>query len=199
MNERRLYQRLNLTRPLEGSLDGITVRIVDVSAIGAQVELEDQTLPPRGKLRFRWRDQDVALDAQVVRSTEDRAGLNFLGDDELLRKLIAESASEVLAAQQANSAGERELNVIATDEVGEQTLTAASAGLRAKGWVMYTLTADGWKRRKSMLPDQPPDGFTVSAAEPEDQVQLLCQTYQHGDADARTMTRLLAELSAASV
>ena len=199
MDERRQYQRLNLTKPLEGSLDGIAVRIVDVSAIGAQVELEDQTLPPRGKLRFRWRDQDVELQTQVVRSSEDRAGLNFVEDDELLRKLIAESASEVLAAQQANMAGHRELNVISTDDIGEETLTAASAGLGAKGWVMYTLAPEGWKRRKSMLPDQPADGFTVSAAEPEDQIELLCQTYEHGDHDARSMTRLLAELSAASV
>ena len=50
-----------------------------------------------------------------------------------------------------------------------------------------------------MLPDQPENGFTVSAAEPDDQVELLCQTYESGDEESRRLTRLLAELSAASV
>lgn len=199
MDERRLYQRLNLTKPLDGELDGIAVRIVDVSANGAQVELEDQTLPPRGKLRFRWRDEEVTLDAQVVRNSEDRAGLHFLEDDETLRRLIAQSAAEVLAAQQANMAGERERNVISSDDVGELTLTAASAGLGAKAWLTFTLGPSGWKRRKSLLPDQPEDGFTVSASEPDEQIDMLCKTYESGDDEAKRMIRMFAELSAASV
>jgi hypothetical protein len=197
--ERRVYQRLNLTKPLDGSYGDLPVRIVDVSATGAQVELSERTLPPRGRLRFRWREQVVEIESEVVRSDEDRAGIHFVEESETLRDLIAQSATEVLAAQQANMEGDRARNVIATDDVGEETLTAASAGLGAKGWTMFTLGPNGWKRRRSMLPDQPEHGFTVSAAEPDDQVELLCQTYEHGDEEARRMTRLLAELSAASV
>jgi hypothetical protein len=197
--ERRVYQRLNLTRPIDGSYGDTTVRIVDVSATGAQVEISDQTLPPRGRLRFRWRDHDVEIEAEVVRSTEERAGIHFVEDSEQLRTLLAQSASEVLAAQQANMEGDRARNIIATEDVGEQTLTAASAGLRAKGWTTLTLGPNGWKRRRSLLPDQPDNGFTVSSSEPDDQVELLCQTYENGDEEARRLTRLLAELSAASV
>jgi hypothetical protein len=194
-----VYQRLNLTKPLDGWYGDRAVRILDVSATGAQLEMTEHELPPQGRLRFEWRDQEVAIECETIRSNDDRAGIHFVEDSELLRHLLADSAKEVLAAQQANLDGDRARNVIATDDVGDETLTAASAGLRAKGWTMFTLTDKGWKRRKSMLPDQPENGFTVSAAEPDDQIELLCQTYEHGDEASRSLTRLLAELSAASV
>ena len=92
-------------------------------------------------------------------------------------------------------AGQRELNIIA----GEETLTTASAGLRGSGYVSWTLEPAGWKRRKSLLPDQPDTGFTVSASEPEDQVAMLRKTYENGDEEQRRLTRLLAELSVATV
>jgi hypothetical protein len=47
------------------------------------------------------------------------------------------------------------------------------------------------------IADQPADGFTIAAGETEDQVALLCQTYESGDEEARRMTRMLAELSVA--
>lgn len=112
----------------------------------------------------------------------------------MLWELISESAEELLRAQRANMEGNRESNV-----VGEQTLTSASAGLGASGYVVWTLTGDGWKKRRALLGDQPDDGFCVSAAEPADQVELLRQTWETGDEETRRMTRLLAELSAASV
>jgi len=46
-----------------------------------------------------------------------------------------------------------------------------------------------------LLPDQPEDGFTVSANEAQDQIDLLCRTYEGGDADAKNMTRMIAGLT----
>ena len=61
----------------------------------------------------------------------------------------------------------------------------------------YRLNADGWKHRRSLLPDQPPDGFTIHANVSSEEVDLLCRTYETGDAEARRLTRLMAELSVA--
>ncbi|GAC1396238.1 MAG: hypothetical protein NVSMB68_13020 [Thermoanaerobaculia bacterium] len=101
----------------------------------------------------------------------------------------------MLRAPEANMEGDRQRNIIS----GDETLTTASAGLRAAGFVTWTLLPDGWKRRKSLLPDQPENGFTLAASEPEDQVALLRNTYENGDEEARRITRLLAELSVATV
>jgi hypothetical protein len=79
--------------------------------------------------------------------------------------------------------------------VGDQTLTAASARAHPGSFVTWTLGDDGWKTHRSRLPDQPPNGFTVSAGEPEEQIALLCRTYESGDTQARHLTRMLAELS----
>ena len=44
-------------------------------------------------------------------------------------------------------------------------------------------------------PDQPMDGFTVSARESKEQVQMLCDTYANSDYEGRKMIRKMAELA----
>ena len=166
--------------------------VVEVSASGAKI-VHDEELPmgSRGLLRFSWRGQDLEILSQITRSEGARSGVHFLEKNAEARALIADSANEVLRAQEANAAGDRARNV-----VGDETLTAASAGLRgASGFLQYHLTAAGWKCHRALLPDQPEDGFTVSANESQDQIDLLCSTYQTGDDEAKRMTRMIAELS----
>ncbi len=196
-DERREFQRLLLTRPIGGSFGDTKVRIVDVSATGAHVEVDSElALGDTGPLRFTWRDSLVTIPAEIVRVSDGQAGLKFTEDSSLLRDLIARSASDVLRAQLANMTGQREQNFL----VGDETLTASSARLLGStSYVSMIFEAGAWKRRKSLLPDQPPDGFTVSAAEADDQVALLCDTYAKGDEHQRNLTRLLAELSCATV
>ena len=194
--ERREYQRLALTKPLAGRFIRMKIRLLDVSATGALIE-SDTEMPTgkRGTLTFTWRKHKVSIKAEAVRTVSDQAGLKFTEDSDQLRRLIAQSATEVLRAQEANMEGDRLRNIIS----GDETLTSASAGLRAAGYVTWTLQPEGWKSRKSLLPDQPENGFTLAASEPEDQVALLCKTYENGNEEQRRLTRLLAELSVATV
>jgi len=188
-DERRQFQRLSLAEPLDGWFGDWPVRLLDVSAVGALLEA-DEPLPAgaRALLRFFWRGREVEVTAETVRAN----ALAFVDDAPLLRELIAISATELLRAQEANATGSREENI-----VGEHTLTTASAGVRVSGYVTWTLETGGWKVRPSLLRDQPPNGFTVSASEAADQIALLCRTYETGDAEARRLTRMLAELSVA--
>ena len=191
-----MFQRLHLTQPLKARFGKTPVSLVDVSATGALLQDGGDTeLGLQKVLRFDWRNEKVAIKAETVRTEEGRVGVKFLEDSELLRRLIAESATEVLRAQQANVDGNREMNV-----VGEETLTSVSAAMRSgQGFVSYIFEDGKWTKRRALLADQPENGFTVAAGEPEDQVALLCQTYERGDADARRLTRLLAELSVAGI
>ena len=190
--ERRAFQRLNLTRPLDGWFGDYPVRLLDVSVSGALVDLEEPLEDhARGLLRFFWNGEEVEVTAEIARADNQRLGLKFIDGSDTLRRLIATSVTELLTAQQANAEGNREQNVI-----GDATLTSASERLgRPLTFTTWFFRDGAWKHRPSLLPDQPSDGFTIASSEPEEQVEMLCRTYENGDDEARRLTRLLAELS----
>lgn len=190
-DERRAFQRLTLTQPLDGWFGDFAVRLVDVSASGAQIE-HDDPIPAdaRGLLRFFWRGNEVEILAETARLIEQqRMGVRFLEESEPLRALLASSAAEVLRALEANARGDRAANV-----VGEETLTSAWR-TQVTGYVCWIFENDRWHPHPSSDPEQPENGFTISAGESDEQVEMLRRTYETGDAEARKMTRMLAQLS----
>ncbi len=191
-DERRHFQRLALVEPIDGWFGDFAVRLVDVSATGALIEYEE-AIPAdaRALLRFYWRGEDVEVMAETVRTKASRSGLHFLEENDALRRLIANSATEMLVALEANARGDRDTNL-----VGDETLTAAWRR-PASGYIRWIFDPPSWTSEHSATADQPPNGFTIAAAEPEEQVALLCRTYESGDAEARKLTRMLAELSVA--
>ena len=193
-DERREFQRLNLSRPIDAWLGDFAVRLVDVSATGAQIESDEEIAEgSRANLNFWWRDQQIEVTSDVIRTADGRCGLRFVEESPLLRRLIAESATELLRAQEANAMGDRARNVIS----GDATLTAASARI-ADHFIVWNLEEDGvWKHRASLVSEQPPNGFTISAAESPDQVAMLRSSYESGDDEARRLITMLAELSVA--
>jgi hypothetical protein len=191
-DERRRYQRLALVEPLDGWFGDYAIRLIDVSATGALIEC-DEPIPSdaRALLRFFWRGIEVEIVAETARADEQRSGLHFVEENADLWALIADSATELLHALEANARGDRAANI-----VGDQTLTSAMHA-HASGYVTWSLGADGWSSRAAEQPQQPEDGFTISAGEPAEQVEMLQRTYELGDDDAKRMTRMLAELSVA--
>ena len=191
-DERRKYQRLHLTKPVDGWFGEYPVRLLDVSALGARIETDEEIpIGARGLLRFFWRDRQLEIMAETIRTETDLAGLRFLDDSESLRELLATSATDLLRAQEANLRGDRARNILRDDE----TLTAASAGAAMLGYLQFSLENGVWIRRRVFIPEQPSEGFTVAASEPAEQIEMLCKTYEAGDAETRRMTRLFAELS----
>jgi hypothetical protein len=193
-DERRQFQRLTLTEPLDGWFGDYAIRLADVSATGALIEHDDAIDPEsRGLLRFFWRGTEVEILAETVRRDDHHTGIHFLEESETLRQLIAVSATEMLLALEANARGDRQANI-----VGEETITSAWAA-KSIGYVQWTLTPSGaWKSQRSLLPDQPENGFTIAAGEAAEQVALLRSTYESGNEESRRLTRMLAELSVAA-
>ncbi len=98
---------------------------------------------------------------------------------------------QIRRAQEANAAGDRVRNIIDVDA----TLTAASELQPTDTFLTFHFSESGWKRRRSLLPDQPEDGFTVRASVPPEEIEVLCRTYEQGDDESRRLTRLMAGLS----
>jgi len=192
-DERRQFQRLPFDRPLDGWFGDFSVRLLNVSGGGALVECDD-AIPAgaRALLRFYWLDREVELLAELTRSGGDGAGLAFVDDPAVIRELIAGTATELLRAQEANALGDRERNIY-----GDQTLTAASSKVTST-YTTWIWENGAWQSRRSLIAEQPANGFTVDSGEAEEQVELLKRTYESGDTETRRLTRVFAEMSVVS-
>src|ERR1700694_3262779 len=57
------------------------------------------------------------------------------------------------------------------------------------------IARNGFEKKWSRTADQPEEGFTVSASEPSEHVDQLCETYLKGSEEDRKLIVLLAQLS----
>lgn len=187
-----MSERLNLTRPLDAWFGDFAVQLLEVTATNASM-LHDDELPEgsRALLRFAWQGEEIELTAELAETEGQRSRLHFLEQSAPLREWVAQAADELHRAREANATGDRDRNL-----VGDATLTAASeAGRGIRTFLVYELNDGKWSCRVSLVPDQPANGFTVSAGEPREQIDLLKHTFASGDEESRAMTRTIAELT----
>jgi hypothetical protein len=208
-NDRRIFQRLRLPRPILGTLDGQNTLILDLGVIGAFVEHYGVTTPKtRSRLQFQWQGQPIEIVCDVARTEVVRrsggnalshTGLRFVDaigpSEERLHDLIASFVGKMLAAQKANADG------VARDEDDLKLVDIGGARrVRVHGLVRYRLRSDGtWMRDMTSDRRQPADGFTVAAYEYESDLEALCLAYEVADAEGRAMIRLVSELSVNTV
>jgi hypothetical protein len=208
-NDRRIFQRLRLPRPILGTLDGQNTLILDLGVIGAFVEHFGVTAPKkRSRLQFQWKGDNIEIDCEVARTdVVRRAGANALSHTGLrfveavghsearLHDLIASFVGKMLAAQKANADGvAHEDNELKLVDMG------GARRVRVHGLVRYTLRpVRTWIRSMTSDRRQPPDGFTVAAYEYESDLEALCVAYEIADEEGRDMIRLVSELSVNTV
>ena len=82
------------------------------------------------------------------------------------------------------------------ENVGSSVMPAARIA-KQSGYICLQLDNRSWKKKRTHDPGQPVDGFTVSALEDQEQIELLCKAYEKSDADGRKMIQLFAQLSIA--
>ncbi|HUP48206.1 MAG TPA: hypothetical protein VNA04_05380 [Thermoanaerobaculia bacterium] len=128
-----------------------------------------------------------------------------------LREMVATIVSRSLAEQVANARGigpvtERNMPVFRSGAVvgggldrGQgkaQRYLPTSEVAVDRGYTRCTLVANRrWEQKWTRSPDQPPEGFTVLATEPQEHVDQLCETYLQATEDGRRLIRRLAEAS----
>lgn len=200
-DEKRRYQRVTLPNPLRADVSGIRAYVVDLSISGVRVAHQDALPGPGGycTVRFEGVNGPVGLDCFVVhtfvhrpaRKANERAvlhsGLKIAAaraeSDKTLRELIAHFIDRAMDEQRANARG-----IPASAAVSFQT---------GKGTEFFKmeLVAGRWRRTLTKDPQQPANGFTISASEGEDNVTMLCEAYVAADTDGRRLIRTMAELS----
>lgn len=223
--ERRKKKRIDLARGIIVRYGTLGVVLRDITDSGARIEhFTRLELGRKARFRLEWRDQEVQTEAQVMscrvhrfapgEETIYQSGLMFTQyfEDALtaLKDMTATLVARSLAEQVANARGigpviEKNMPVFrAGSVVGEgldpksdksKRFIPESALVAERGFIRCTLKGKSWDKKWTRVPDQPEEGFTVSATEPPDSIEQLCETYVNANAEDRRLIQLLARVS----
>ncbi len=198
--ERRRFGRVQLTPPLRGELDSTRVTVVEVSVIGARITHEGR-IPKAAshRLRILWQEKAIEFECEVVRSTVVRlakkagetsvyeSGLRLTTaygrSEDWIRELVEEHVLRAINEQIANARGIAPLAVIAyqSEKPGKYRRCENIEG--------------AWRKSDTTSPEQPENGFTISAEVDPYHVEMLCRTWEICDTAGRELTKLFAQLS----
>ena len=200
--ERRSYGRIHLETKLRGSVDAVPIFVTELSVTGVRVIHENRfPTKPDGvhQLWFDWAEHTLRFQVELIRTTIAKlakragekslydSGLRFVrGDaksDKLLRDLIAEYVVRSINEQLANAHGIPPL--------------AAYSYQTGKGnrFRRCEFVNGSWRKAETFDPQQPEQGFTISADLDPEQVEILCKTWEIVSPEGRRLTQLLAQLS----
>jgi hypothetical protein len=198
--ERRRFGRIDLEEPLQGMIGDVPVSVVEVSIVGLRVMHEVRF--PAGEdseARVSWQKREMHFACHIVRSTLFKlaktaadssifqSGVRLdeaFGDsDKVLRELIAQRVMRAIQEQKQNAYGIPSLGPF-TYQVG-----------KGDRYRRCDLTGGKWRKFDTTRPEQPVEGFTVSADLDPVQIEVLCQTYEALGPEGRRLTKMLAELS----
>jgi hypothetical protein len=144
-----------------------------------------------------------------------RSGLDFTGEEEerlaAIHRFIEHARAETLTEQIANAKGfappsKGEMPIFRGGALASNDFHFSSTKkdehlipdkeiVKEVGFIRFAKKKAGWTRVWTREPAQPEEGFTVSANESADQIDLLCNLYRDGDRKTREMIRLLAATS----
>lgn len=177
------------------------VFVLELSVVGFLIAHEGRldSEEAREHLVLEWDGAELGLDCTVVRSTLYRlaknlgeksvyhTGLHILryeGDDfDRLRDLIRDRIVRALEEMKANAHGIPPLAAyMYQPEKGEL-------------YRRCELVGGTWRKTETIRPQQPLNGFTVSAEVDPYHVEMLCRAWERTTSEGRRLTRLLAELS----
>jgi hypothetical protein len=200
-DERREFQRLNLDPPIPGTLGSTAVSVLEVGILGARVQHAAPLDEQHAELRFSYREREIALRCEVVRTMESdsqypdtglQSGIRFVAaigeSGDLLRQMLVELVTEELdKSRKISLAMEREID-------GDKTIRGKDAA-----YLSFRLEGGNWNKRHVFLPEQPPVGFTVGRMTDGDDLKRLCLVYEASDDEGRRLIRMFAELSVSAV
>jgi hypothetical protein len=176
-------------------------------------------------LSFQWDEYPITVDCRIVRSRLERfsagadgmtvyhSGLEFEGltpdTSARIKEMIGSFIMRALEEQKLNARGmlpEHDVSRMPIFRYGGQltandkqmegsALLPTSRVVKETGYICYSLENNSWRRKRTHDPGQPMEGFTISAHEDHEQVELLCEAYRRCDREGRRFIQLCAQLS----
>lgn len=201
--DRRSLGRVSLDHPLRAWLGEQPVRVLDASLDGFCIAHEDRLKPgAMFDLRVDWdglmmhfrcelrRTQLFRLAKSPSEKSVYRSGVHIVRSYEssasALRALVERAVSRALDEQVANARG-------IPPETHSYALRTCDRYRRCE------LVGGVWRQTETTNPQQPRNGFTISADVSPYHVSMLCLTWEQASDDDRRFTQMLAELSVSGV
>ena len=199
--DRRRYQRVRLGAQLRGRVGEVRVVVADVSRSGLLI-LHQVTLGAVGttcELRFDWDGHPIALQCVIVR-TAIRHPAKTPTDKPLLESGVRiTSASPEMAARLRMLIEDHVLRALDERRANAKGIPATAAQSFQTGQVNQLVRHEflngTWRSWATTSPQQPAEGFTLSAEEPLANVEMLRETFVSADASARAIIRQMAAMS----
>lgn len=192
---------MTLVRPLVARVGTARVFVLEASLNGLSIAHQGN-IPPEGStcvIIFEWDSIPITMECQITRNTLQKLARNdqeksvyhasmeiIRASDEAmktLRDMITSLVARALDEQKANARG--------IPAVAAQTFQTG----KGNQFLRYELLNGTWRRTETTRPDQPMHGFTISAEEAQEHIDMLCETYVSSDAASRKLIKLMAELS----
>lgn len=199
-DERRQFGRVTPVQRIRGAVGTVVVYVLDVSLAGVKVAHQDPL--PAGTtapLTFEWEGRRFKGMAEVRRTKVEKqakskydkplyhSGLFITGKDAISEQII----KDIIQACYERAMDEQRANAEGIPAV------AASSFQTGKGddFVRCEFRSSGWVQTATKDPQQPVNGFTISASETPSKIKMLCRTWEAGDAEARRLIKTFAALS----
>lgn len=199
--ERRQFGRVTPVQRIRGMVGSVAVYVLDVSLAGVRVAHQDP-LPPAGgtaPLVFEWDGRRFSGTAEVRRTKVEKppktkwdktlyhSGLFITPKDALSEKILR----DIIQACVERAEDEQRANAEGIPAIAANSFQTG----KGEDFVRCELRASGWTRTDTKDPQQPANGFTVSANETPQKIAMLCRTWEIGDTEARRLIRTFAALS----
>lgn len=197
-SDRRGGERFRLTQMIPTRIGRGEGELVDLSMGGARIRhsvgLRRGT---RTRVRLTWKDENVTLTATALASRvvglkrandgatvfESRVEFSNLSrhESDVLSHLLGALQNHDLWACVANMNG-----------WSEEMAAPARRGNHEGLFLQCRRNGNSWLRKWVSDATLPEDGFVLPAATPEEEIELMCQTFERLDDDGRHLLRLMS-------
>lgn len=201
MKERRKSARFRVPPGVESTVDGASVRLVDLSAIGARIEHGNRFQGNAATLRVRWQETAIEIPLRVAHSEivgidgsrlVYQTGVHFLRCDHVIDGVVTSiiSHAQSLDESAAPAALPSQIPPSRTQEAAGDADARNVQFLRDDfdenlPYAQFRRTPSGWRKSYVASPLQPEDGFTISrGAHDFDELQ---RTFDAADPETRRM------------
>ena len=193
--ERRSAERIRPATPIHVTFGRGDGSVVDLSHGGMRVRHTVATI--RGaevRVSFEWQKERFVAMAEVLASRVTSLGTPTMFDTRLRFKRISDGSSELLA-RVMSAIHSRELRKWIANLQGwsDEAPVASGNGDGDGAFLRCRLKGTLWQTTWTHDPAHPMIGFTVPSTISELELETLCDTYLHANADERHLIRLLAE------
>jgi hypothetical protein len=199
--ERRRFQRVRILDQVRGLIGETRIFVVDASLSGLRVVHQDDLPRPGSKCTtsFTWHGRKITLECEVQRTVVRRAakstherplyesGLIIIG----ARGESSSSLREMIERHVMMALDERKANARGIPPAAAQSFQTG----RGDELVRHEYVKGAWRASPTTDPRQPSNGFTISAAEPVPNIEMLRMTFADADASGRKMIQQMAEMS----